>query len=192
MGVLDRALLYSIEEFIIGLISVVAFLANMIAINVFFGLFVVFLIFLLVLIYHYLRPLILRCKQLDLKMKTPILAKLDEMIHGLISIQLFQETQHYLRRVYQNINESTQANIYVWFCCRITTILSDVIVFLVIVSLLFLGVSAIPLGPNEYSVNVIFMFNLLGHVGWVTFNMIQTESQMVSAARCHNFNSLPQ
>ena len=84
LGNLDLTLLFIIVQLIESILIVIVMIINVFEINPYLIAIGVVSIILLVLLFFYLKPIILEAKKLDLNTKNPIYHELNETIKGLI------------------------------------------------------------------------------------------------------------
>lgn len=159
----------------------------MFSINYYFIIVGVIAIVLLIAYYIYIKPVVLESKQLDLKMKSPVFAKLNQAVSGLTQIQIFGRLKNYFNEINLNINDSFKANMFYWFSSRVLGVYVSLIVCVAILIGTLIGVANIdPLNTGSYAVSVTFFVICLDYLQWCFRNLINAESMMVSVSRCFN------
>ena len=138
---------------------------------------------LLLIIFVYLKPIVIESKQLDLKMKSPVFNKLNQTVNGLIQLRLFADMAQYFRKTQKDITSSFRANIFYWFSTRVLGVTVSIIVSAASLIGIMIGVKQID-NPGDYAAYVVFLLAILDLLQWCFRNVINAESMMVSVARC--------
>ena len=110
-GILDFSLVFALIDALEGPILVVITIVNLTQIDLFF--FIPFGIFLVagVMFFVYIRPVILKCKELDLQNKNPLFHFFSENFSGLTQIRIYKQGMNRLQHFSVIVNHSLKAAI---------------------------------------------------------------------------------
>ena len=111
LSILDNSLSYSMADMFEGpALSIVA-LVNICQIDLFFIPPTIIIIICVFIFFSYARPVIIQCRQKDLKNKSPIFNFYSETLSGLVQIRIYGRRKSLISKFTKLINNSTKASI---------------------------------------------------------------------------------
>lgn len=117
-GILDNLLVFILREAIEGPMSYIIMFVYLFSINLYFIIPAVFSLTFVLGFYFYSRKVIATLKQLDLRVRTPMLNMVNEMVASLIQIRIFKRRFYLMNEFVKKINTCFSCNICYWTVSR--------------------------------------------------------------------------
>lgn len=111
LGLLDNSLSNTMVDMLEGPALTLVALINICQIDVYFIPSTLIIVTCVFLFFSYARPVIIQCKQKDLKNKSPIFNFYSETISGLVQIRIYGRRKHLLSKFTRIVNNSTKSSV---------------------------------------------------------------------------------
>jgi ATP-binding cassette subfamily C (CFTR/MRP) protein 4 len=184
LGLLDMTLAFSFTDMIEGPIISLSMLINIFTIEVFFippGLANILFI---VLFFIYSKRPIVECRQLYLKLRTPVFSLFGEMLSILTQIATFATRRQRLEKFARAADLSTKTNISFNVVSRGFGVYVSYVSSLILIIGFFIGVHFIaPADAGNYGVTIILLTSISDYLQYFLKQIITVESIMVSSER---------
>lgn len=193
LSILDNSLATTIVDMFEGPALTIVAIVNICQINLFFIPPAVVIIILVLLFFRYASPVLIQCKQRDLKNKSPIFRFYSETLNGLIQIRTYVRRKTLMEQFTKLINNSTKASIAFDVVSRgfgFYTFLLGGVVLVAIGMEVGIQQSSSTNG-GLYAVTVIFLVQFSELLQWFLRQTITVESLMLSSERAFQIINLP-
>lgn len=136
--------------------------------------------------------MIVNCKQLDLRSKSPVFNMVGEMVTGLVQIRIFNRRFALLKDFANKVNDSLRATLSFWILSRAFGVFINYFAIVIMVAGWLIGIINItPEKAGLYGVSVVFLIQISDYLQWFLRQLITLESLMVSVERTFQITELP-
>lgn len=142
LGVIDHSLFYSFVYSLEGITIFLVAAVNLCQINSLMIVPTLFVVIGAIWLFAYVRPAIIKCKDLDLQKKSPIFHKSSELINGLVQIRLHGLRIPQIKSFGSLINDSSRAEISFEMVSRAFGVLETLLVNIFTIAGIILGIAA--------------------------------------------------
>ena len=200
LGLLDSTLAFTLIDVVEGPLICIIMFINIFSIDLFFLIPGLANLLFVVLFFLFCKEVIIRCKQLDLRAKSPIFSTVNEVVSALIQIRLFNRRKGLLQEFSHFVDQSYRATVNFWICSRAFAICISFVSGLVLLIGFVIGVRNIEAnGDNEsrnllaglYGASVLFMIQINEFVQFFLRQIISMEGIIVSVERAYMIKNLP-
>jgi ATP-binding cassette subfamily C (CFTR/MRP) protein 4 len=151
--------------------------------------FIAIILTLVILIFIYSRPVVIKTKELDLQTKSPLFHYFGETINGLLQIRVYNQRMSRIQEISEIINKSTKGSISADLTTRgFAFSISFIALCFMLLGMLFSLYLLNPHKTHLYSVSVIYFITISEGSQWLLRQFIVVEGLMVSAERILRFS----
>ena len=181
LGMIDYSLFFPLNYSVEGPIAVGIAIVNIGLINAYIMIPSAIVLIASIAFFKYSRPVIIKCKELDLQTKNSIFSFFGETVGGITQIRVFQRVKERLKSFSVIVNKATKATFAYDLVTRGFAFNSTVLTILLMFAGLCIGL--ISVNPDLYAVTVIYLITINELLFALMREIIHVESSMVSAER---------
>ena len=119
LGIMDNALAYCFMDVVEGLLVCSILFVNVFAIDIFFIIPGLINLLFLIFFFWFCKKTIVECKQLDLRLKSPLFSTVNEILSGLVQMKIFNRRKSLLEKFSKLCNSSLRGNLIYWGSTRV-------------------------------------------------------------------------